>query len=40
MKQKFSLAAMAAQTEDIYRAALERYRERPAGPALEADYPR
>jgi glycosyltransferase involved in cell wall biosynthesis len=40
VKEKFSLIAMAAQTEDIYRVALEGYRERLAGSAVEADYSR
>jgi glycosyltransferase involved in cell wall biosynthesis len=40
-KQKFSLAAMAGRTEDIYRDALEgRYRMLRASPAAEADLSR
>jgi glycosyltransferase involved in cell wall biosynthesis len=37
IRQKFSLATMAARIEDIYRDALERYRERRVGPAIGAN---
>jgi glycosyltransferase involved in cell wall biosynthesis len=37
VKEKFSLAGMAAQIERIYRIGLERYRERGASPVVEAD---
>jgi glycosyltransferase involved in cell wall biosynthesis len=40
VKQGFSLASMASRIEDIYRDALEGYREHPASPALKADFPR
>jgi glycosyltransferase involved in cell wall biosynthesis len=40
LRQKFSLVVMNARVEDIYRGALEAYRQRPAGAALQADYPR
>ena len=40
IERNFSLARMTARIEDIYRSALERYRERPASAAAEADLPR
>ena len=40
VKQRFSLATMAARIEDIYRAALEGYREHGASAALKADFSR
>ncbi|MBA3517084.1 MAG: glycosyltransferase family 4 protein, partial [Rhizobiales bacterium] len=40
MKQKFSLSVMAGRVEGIYRTALERFKERPANSAMEADFSR
>jgi glycosyltransferase involved in cell wall biosynthesis len=40
LRQRFSLSVMAGRIEDIYRGALERYREREAGLAPKAGYSR